>query len=196
MFATSRYLSFYEFALFGPALAPIALGGSLLTSAIGAGMSAGGSLAAGANAQQMGQFQQQEYQQQGDSAVATAQRSMLEQQRQTKVVQSQLQARAAGDGGSATSGSVLNVSSQIAGRGEYNSLMDLSQGQNQAAGLTNMGDAALYQGNLANAMSKYSAAGSIAGGAGSMFSTLSRFGSGGGGFGGGIGFNNPGGGYY
>ena len=152
-----------------PALPFLALG----MSTIGAGVSAAGTMAAGNNAAALGQFQQQEYNAQAQTAMATGQRSMLEQERQTALVQSQLQARAASSGASATGGSPLSLSRQIAGQGEYNALMDLSQGQNQAVGLTNMGDAARYQGDLQQSMAPMSALGTIAGGAGSMFRTMS-----------------------
>ena len=151
-----------------PALPFLALG----MSAIGAGVSAAGTMAAGNNAAALGQFQQQEYNAQAQTAMATGQRSMLEQERQTALVQSQLQARAASSGASATGGSPLSLSRQIAGQGEYNALMDLSQGQNQAVGLTNMGDAAKYQGDLQQSMAPMSAIGTVAGAAGGAFRTL------------------------
>lgn len=158
---------------------------SLGMTAAGAGASAAGTIAAGNNAAALGQFQQQEYNAQAQTALATGQRSMLEQERQTGLVQSQLQARAASSGASATGGSPLSLSRQIAGQGEYNALMDFSQGQNQSVGLTNMGDAAKYQGDLSKSMAPMSAFGSVAGAAGSAFRTLSYggvnpFGGGGG----------------
>jgi hypothetical protein len=171
MSAISRFTNFWEFAVFGPLMAA-APALSMAATGIGAGISAAGTLAAGANAQQMGQFQQQEYEQQAETATATGQRAMLEDQRQGQIVGSQLQARAAASGASATSPSTINLAGRIAGRSEYDSLMNLSQGENQAAGLTNMGDAAKYQGDLSEAMAPWSAAGTLAGGAGSMFRTL------------------------
>ena len=167
MSSLSRLLNFYEMAAFGPAMLPLALASTVASAGIGAA----GTIAAGNNAAAMGRYQNQEYTQQAETATATGQRAMLEERRKTGLVESTLQARAAGGGGSATSNSTLNLSRQIAGRGEYNALMDLSQGQNQAAGLTNMGQAAQYGGNIAKTGDMYSAAGTIAGGAGSFANT-------------------------
>ena len=158
-------------AVFDPITMTIA---SIATTAIGTAVSAAGAMAAGQNAQAMGNFQQQEYAQQGENDIATSQRKMLEQQRRTQLVQSTLIARGAGNGENTSVGSDVKLSSDIAGRGTYNSLMDLSQGQNAAAGLTNMGSAAKYQGDLTDAMAPYAAIGDVASGASSMFSTASK----------------------
>ena len=179
----SRLLNFHESALFDPismtamlatagaaasaAATPIALASTVAS----AGLGAAGTLAAGRNAQAMGQYQAQEYAQQGETATATGQRAMLEERRKTGLVESSLQSRAAGNGGTATSGSALSLDRQIGGRGEYNALMDLSQGENQSAGLTNMGSAAKYGGDIASEGDTYSALGTIAGGAGSFART-------------------------
>jgi hypothetical protein len=161
--------------------------GGLAMSAVGASVGAMGTLASGKNAAAMGQYQQQEYGVQADEATATAQRQMMEQQRETRLVQSTLTARAAGSGASASAPSVISLGSQIAGRGEYNALMSLSQGENQAAGLTSMGRAAAYGGSIAEEGSRYAAVGTLAGGAGSMFRTLAYSGRGGAGMGFGLG---------
>ena len=166
----NRLLNFHETAAFGPMMA-IA---SLAMGAIGTGISAAGSIAAGQNAQAMGNFQQREYGEQAMNDVATGQRKMLDQQRQGDIVKSRLVAAAAGNGINATDGSTSVLGQQIAGRSEYSSLMDLSQSRNAAAGLTNMGSGAKYQGDLSNAMAPYAAFGSVAGGAGSMFKDASK----------------------
>lgn len=163
-----RLLNFYETAASGPAMLPLALASTIASAGIGAA----GTLAAGNNAAAMGQYQNQEYQQQAETATATGQRAMLEERRKTGLVESSLQARAAGAGGTATDPSVLGLGSQIAKRGEYNALMDLSQGQNQAAGLENQGSAAVYGGKIAKIGDEWSAAGTLAGGAGSFARTL------------------------
>ena len=158
----------------GAVFDPLTMTAMALT-AVGTGISAAGTIAAGNNAQQMGVFQQKEYGQQAMDAVATSQRKMLDEQRKGKEIQSQLVARAAGNGLNPATGSVLGLSSQIAGRSTYNSLMDLSQGRNTAAGLTNMGDAARYQGDLTESLAPMEAIGTIASGAGSMFMTAAKF---------------------
>jgi hypothetical protein len=175
-------------AVFGPMMMPLAIGSSVLGTAIGAA----GTLAAGQSAKQLGQYQQQEYLQQADTDTAVGQRKMLEEQRQGQLVQSTLQARGAASGVSGTSNSVLNLGRQIAGRTEYNSLMALSAGQDQAAGLVGMGNAAAYSGDLRQIGSEYSAVGTLAGGAGGILRQLGGpyggFGGGYGGYGGGYGY--------
>ena len=163
-----RILNFYEAAAHGPVMMPLAIASTVASTAIGAA----GTMAAGDNAVAMGKYQAAEYEQQAESATAMGQRSMLEERRKAGLVESTLQARAAGGGASATAPSTLNVAGEIAKRGEYNALMDLSSGQNQAAGLTNMGQAAMYGGKIAQEGDMYSAAGTIAGGAGSLTRTL------------------------
>lgn len=167
-----RLLSFYESAVFDPLTIA-----SLAITAVSTGIGAAGTIASGENAVAMGKYQQAEYQQQGETAEATGQRAMLEERRKTGLVQSTLQARAAGSGGSATAPSTLNLSGQIAKRGEYNALMDLSQGQNQQLGLEGQGDTAAYGGKIAQIGDTYSSIGTVAGGAGSFARTL-QYGSG------------------
>ncbi len=163
-----RMLNFYETIACDPiTMTTIALGSTLASTAVGAA----GTMAAGSNAAAMGQYQQAEYVQQGETATATAQRAMLEERRKTGLVESSLQARSAASTGSSTDPSTLKLGSDIAKRGEYNALMDLSQGENQQAGLTNMGNAAEYGGQIAQEGDEYSAAGTIASGAGSFART-------------------------
>ena len=140
-----RILNFYEAAAHGPLMMPLAIASTVASTAMGAA----GTMAAGDNAVAMGKYQAAEYEQQAESATAMGQRSMLEERRKAGLVESTLQARAAGGGASATAPSTLNVAGEIAKRGEYNALMDLSSGQNQAAGLTNMGQAAIIAIGLA-----------------------------------------------
>ena len=174
MFDLARARTLFDSLLAGGAVFdPLTMTAMALT-AVGTGISAAGTIAAGRNAQQMGVFQQKEYGEQAMNDVATAQRKMLDQQRTGEMVQSQLVARAAGAGLNPSVGSVAGLSSQIAGRSTYNSLMDLSQGRNAAAGLTNMGDAALYQGDLTESVAPMEAAGTIASGAGSMFMAAAK----------------------
>ena len=168
-----RMLNFYETAAFGPLLAAAPLL-SLAAGAAGTAISAAGTIAAGNNAAALGRFQNAELQEQQYADVSTGQRKMLEQQRQTQLVQSQLVARGAANGIDPSQGSTANLSSQIAGRGEYNALMDLSQSQNAANGLENQGSADLYQGNLSKAMAPTAAFGSIASGASSMFQNIAK----------------------
>lgn len=101
---------------------------------------------------------------------------MFETQRKTALTQSTLTARAAADGGSATDGTVLDLSQDIAGRGEYLALGDLFAGQDRAAGLRQQADADRYSGVVARVGANASATGTILGGIGSIASRFGRFG--------------------
>lgn len=144
---------------------------SMAATAIGTGVSAAGTIAGGNAAKSAADFKAQQFQMQGQTATAEGQRSMLEEQRKTGLLQSTLQARAAGSGAGATDPTVLALGSQIAGRGEYGALTDLFQGQNRAAGLTDEANAAIATGKAQQIGSDYSAVGTVASGAGSMFRT-------------------------
>ncbi|PXA06181.1 hypothetical protein DD900_13220, partial [Staphylococcus pseudintermedius] len=89
------------------------------------GISAAGTLAAGANAKASANSQAAQMDQQATQARASSQRTMMEHQRQTGLVQSQLQARAAASGAGAQDETVIKLGSDIAGRGEEQALMDL-----------------------------------------------------------------------
>lgn len=141
----------------------------MVLGVVGSVVSAAGTIAAGDNAEAMGQFEQAQYAEQAKEHVAAGQRQMEEQNYKTKLVQSALQARAAGNGINPAIGSTNVLSQDIAGRGEYNSLLRLSTAQGEAAGYTNEGSAARYQGDLDQSLAPLKAFGTIAGGAGSFF---------------------------
>lgn len=148
---------------------------------VGAGISALGTLGSASAQRQAGAAQQAQYafkaaqeEQQATQAIAASQRQMFDTQRKTALTQSTLQARAAADGGSATDTTALNLSQDIAGRGEYNALGDLFQGEDKAAGLRAQAEADRYSGAAARAGANASANATILGGIGSM---AGKFGS-------------------
>lgn len=141
----------------------------LVMGVVGSVISAAGTIAAGDAAQQMGEFQQKQYAEQALENVAAGQRKAEDDKYKARLVQSQLQARAAGSGIDPAIGSTNLDSQQIAGRGTLMALTDLSQGQMTAAGLTNEGSAAKYQGDLEQSLAGAKALGTIASGAGSFF---------------------------
>ena len=65
----------------------------------------------------------------------------------------------AAGGGGATDNTVLNLGRQIAGRTEYESLLDMYKGENAAIGLEDAANAAIYQGKVAERGAQYKAAG-------------------------------------
>lgn len=143
---------------------PVTLGvaGAYGLNAMGAGtiLTAGGNLFSGFMkadaAEEAGRFQQaanehdaQQLQMAAAESRAAAQRQMFERQRTTKLALSTLQARAGAGGDSATSGDALKLTTDIAGRGEYQSLADLYVGENKARGLEDQAAAKRYEGEVA-----------------------------------------------
>lgn len=166
MSATCRFLNFWDFALFDPLTSTIIGVG---TSALGSGISAAGTIAGGQMAKSMADFEAKQLTNEGQTAVASSQRTMQEQQRRTALVQSTLQSRAAAGGGTATDPTVIKLGSDIAGRGEQNALMDLFEGQNRQSQYAGEAEGRRYSGEAAEIGSQLSAAGTIAGGVGGMF---------------------------
>jgi hypothetical protein len=157
------------------------VGAAAALTGVGAGISALGTLGSASAARQSGKAQEAQYafkaaqeEQQATQAIAASQRTMFDTQRKTALTQSTLTARAAADGGSATDATPLDLSEDIAGRGEYLALGDLFAGQDRAAGLRQQAQADRYSGAAARAGANAQATGTILGGIGSL---ASRFGS-------------------
>ncbi len=163
-----------------PAISAISTIGGIGMSALGAMSQARGIAAEAQNAQALGQYENQQYLQEGYTQVASAQRKAEEQDRRGKMIQSQLVARAAGGGTEPSLGSTSILGQEIAGRNEYSSLMDLAHGQDIATGYLNAGQAAVYQGNLTAAMAPEKETASYISGASSIFGTLGKMNWGGG----------------
>lgn len=112
---------------------------------------------------------------------AASQREALDKGHQTTLLLSKLQANAAASGGGASDPGVTTLASNIAGRGEYESLLDMYKGENRARGLEDQaigdrltGDAAAAEGNAKRNASYLSAAGTLVGSAGSAYRTYNR----------------------
>lgn len=160
---------------------PITLG---IMSAAGTALSAAGTIAGGNAAAAAGRASQQAYEfkakqeeMQAQESRAAAQRLALDKQRETRIVQSSLQARAAASGGGADDPTVVGLGREVAGRGEYQSLLETYKGENRARGLDDQavasrmsGQAALAEGQAKQRASYLAAAGTIVGAAPSVFS--------------------------
>ena len=152
---------------------------------IGSAVSAAGSLAGGSYAAQAGAMQQQaanytaaQLEENAPGAIGAAQRKMLDDRNKAQQAESTLRARGGASGVDIGSGSPVQVGQSVAGRGEYQALMDLWQGKNQATGMLNEakavrygGDIAAYSGDAQKTLSEFNAAGTLAGGIGSGFKT-------------------------
>lgn len=165
---------------------PLAAAAPAIGAVVGAGTSilggitaANGAAAQGANAEALGQYEAEQYQQEGETSVARAQRKMLDQQRQNKLVASSQLARGAAGGTDPSMGSTNILMQQTQGRGTYAALSDLAAGEDQQSGFENQAAAAEYQGNLARSLVPEEQVGAYAGAASSAFGTLGRAAAGG-----------------
>lgn len=163
---------------------------ALVAGLAGTAVSAMGTIGAGKAANQAGIAQQQSMQfkaaeekQAADESRAASQRSALEHDKATELQRSRLQALAAASGGGADDPTVVHLGEDLAGRGEYQHLMDMYTGENRARGLEDQatgdqmtGAAQLAEGKAKQNASYYSAAGTVLSGAGSMFDRYSRVG--------------------
>lgn len=154
----------------------------------GGALSAGGTLIGGAAAAQAGDsargaqyFKATQEDMAAQESRAASQREALDKGRQTTLVLSKLQANAAAGGGGASDPGVLTLAGDIAGRGEYESLLDMFKGENRARGLEDQavgsrltGDAAKAEGEAKKSASYLSAAGTLIGSAGSAYRTYNK----------------------
>jgi len=174
-------------------------------TAVGAGVSAAGTIMGGNAAASAGEaqaaaqrraaadnataleFKAQQEEQNAQESRAAAQRQSLEKGRQTKLLLSSLQARAAASGGGASDPGVLDLAGDISRRGEYQALTEIYNGESRARGLMDQaaGDrfsgatgiqgaelaanAAIAEGKAKQAASYMSAAGTIIGGGASAY---------------------------
>jgi hypothetical protein len=155
---------------------------SLTATAVGGGLSAAGTLAGGSAAAEAGQLtksadyaQADQLEQNATQEIASGQRKMLDTQQRVRLAMSTAKARGGGSGFSGSSGSQIDNMGQLAKRGSYNAAMDMFNGESAASGLRNQAKAARYSGDVAELTgqeqqdaSYLSAAGTIAGTAGSM----------------------------
>lgn len=172
---------FSNWSLWGrAAFDPVTLTTMALT-AVGTGLSAAGTLASGSYAKTAADYKATQLESNASGEIAAGQRSMFDKQLQTRLTLSSLTAKAGASGVDASVGSPVTASEEIAQRGEYQSLMDLWQGQNRATGTLNEAKAIRYTGAATKKASYLAAGGQIASGLGSMGRTYGRLDRGGGG---------------
>lgn len=159
-----------------------------LATVAGGALSAAGTLMGGQAAASAGKsnrdamyFRAAQEEQAAAEARAVGQRSSFEKERESRLLQSKLQANSAASGGGASDSGVLNLAGDIAGRGEYETLMELYKGENRGRGLEDQamgsrlsGDAALAEGEAKRKASYFSAAGTLIGTGGSAYRTYNR----------------------
>jgi len=144
-------------------------------TALGTVMSASGTIAGGQAAQTSANFKAAQLDQNAAGAIASGQRTMFDTQTKARLAGSTATARAGASGVNAGTGSAVADVGQIAKRGSYLAATDLWRGENTATGLENEAAGIRYSGNAAEEGADLSAAGTIAGGAGSMAQMYGRY---------------------
>lgn len=147
---------------------------SAIASIAAAGVSAAGTLAAGASAKASQEFRAKQEQQAAGEARASGQREAFEERRKAGLVTSRIQALSAAGGGGADDPTIVDLSSDVAGRGEYFALMDMFRGENKARGLEDSAVASRMTGDAAQKGSYYKAGGTLLEGFGSAADRYSR----------------------
>lgn len=163
------------------ALPMVAAGAQAVAGGIGAASTlAGGGYAASAGEAEKAaaDYRAKQLETNAGMALASSQRRMLDTQQQKRLATSTAIARGGGSGVDVGVGSPASDIGDIAQRGSYHALMDLYNGRSEATGLMNQaegarygGDLSAWSGNMQRRASYLSAAGTLAGSAGSAAST-------------------------
>lgn len=162
--------------------------GSMAASAVGAGVSASGTLASGNYARQAGLMQQQganyqaaQLESNAAQSFASGQRTALDTAERTRLAISSSTARAGASGVDAGVGSPVTNAGDLAQRGSYRALMDMFNGESAATGLRNQAAGVRYTGELEELggeekqqASRPAAFGTLASGMGGLMSTYGR----------------------
>lgn len=157
--------------------AGIGTAGAVATGATGIGAAIGalGTILGGGASKTAAYYQAAQLNQNAVTARAQAQRGSMEDQQRARMAQSSAIARAAAGGVAVTGATPSSIVGGIAGRGEYQAMTEMARGENAARGMEAEASGLRYSGDAAQSAAYLSAAGTIAGGAGSMFSTYGRF---------------------
>ena len=125
-------------------------------AAAGIAMQVAGTMQAADAQKQAGQAQKQASDftagietQQAGQARATSQRQAIQERKKADLVQSAALARAAASGGGASDPSVVNILSDIEGKGEYNAMTALFNGEERARGLETDASLKRFEGDQA-----------------------------------------------
>ncbi|MES2671624.1 MAG: hypothetical protein V4673_14570 [Pseudomonadota bacterium] len=176
----SRGAVFDPLSLTAASMAMTAVGGTITA----ASTIAGGNAAATAGEMKQAAANRTALQIESNAAgeLAAGQRIAMETERKTRLARSTGLARAAGSGFNAGEGSMVTNDEELAGRGELAALTDMFNGENARTGLMNKaasvrfeGDMDKFAGDATRNASYLSAAGTIAGSAGSMFKTYGDY---------------------
>jgi len=142
---------------------------SIISSLAGTAVSAAGTLAAGKQEQANANYQAQQLEIRANEEMAAGQREGFELERRKKLALSSLQNKAAGGGFSATDKTALDLTGDIEEYGTLQQQMATYGGASRKRGNEALATGARVAGNAAVIGSRYTAAGTIAGGISTMF---------------------------
>jgi hypothetical protein len=161
-------------AALGPAMTAI----SSAATIVGTAMSAMAARAQGKAAETSAKYEAQQLEMQGKEEQAAAQREAEQLRRQKTLALSQVQARSAASGFSATDPTTLQIASDIEKYGTLQQQMAQYGGESRRAGREAQAQAALMEGRAARQASKYKVASTIIGGIESLAGRFSGGGQG------------------
>jgi hypothetical protein len=128
---------------------------------------AGGSLIAGQNAKQAGDWEAAQLKRKAAEETAAGQRGALEKRADADKVMSRQVALAAASGAGTATPTVLDLVEEAAGRGEFFAQGEMYGAKSRAAGMKDQAKAAKMKGQMAESASYLSAFGDLLGGVGS-----------------------------
>lgn len=161
------------------------MAGLEILGAIGAAVSAVGTLASASASIQAGddqkaalEFKAKQEDQAAQESRAASQRQAIDKRREAEQLDSQLRARSAADGGTTTDPTIVNLGSEIAGRGEYQALGEMYKGENRARGIEDQAQGDRMTGAAAARGARSAAFGTILSGIGGIAGKFGKSGAG------------------
>lgn len=139
-----------------------------VANAVGTIVAGRAQMQAGRDAQAAANFEAQQLDMQAKEERAAAQQQALQLQRQKKLALSQLQARSAASGFSASDQTVQKLAGEIEGYGTLQQQLAMYGGESRARGIVGQADATRFEGAAKMRGARYAAAGTIIGGISSM----------------------------
>lgn len=148
---------------------------SAVVGLLGTVVSAAGTIAQGKAAEAAADFQAEQLKIKGKEERAASQRAAEERKKEAGLVNSRIQAGAAASGAGAgiLDTSVVELASDVAGRGEYGARMERYTGEERKQGLDLQAESAKMSGDAAKQGAMFSALGTIVGGVSSFASKYS-----------------------
>jgi hypothetical protein len=132
------------------------------------------SLAMGEASQKQAEYKAKQLEQQSNEARAAAQRVSEDERHKLTIAQSSMQARAASQGAGATDDTVIKLDEDLAGKGEYNALGEMYNGENRARGIQMQADSSRFDGQIAKMGYESKASASLIQGFGDAFGSFAK----------------------